>query len=227
MLSADLLQKLTVWALPLLIGMTWHEAAHAYVAWRLGDDTAYRQGRVTLNPLKHIDPFGTILLPAILLLSRSPFLFGYAMTAVNYRNLRNLRRDMALVAVAGPAMNLALAILSAALLSLWLRLTGNPSGWLAATLTASFSFNLLLAVLNIIPLPPLDGGRVAIALLPPALAIPLARLERWGMLVFLGLFLVLPLVSREIGMRLDVFGWLVRGPMLLLHEVIATLVGLN
>lgn len=223
---ADIVQRFSVWALPLILAMTWHEAAHAYVAWRLGDDSVYRRGLVTLNPLKHIDPFGTVILPAILLLSGSPFLFGYAQTAVDMRNMRNYRRDLALVAVAGPAMNLALAVISAALLSAWVHVMGDAKGWVTSTLAVSFFFNLLLVVINMLPLPPLDGGRVAIGLLPPVLAIPLARLERWGMFIFLGLFLVLPLLSRELGLPVDVFGLLLV-PIQALQHVIASLVGLK
>ncbi|MGH6930350.1 MAG: site-2 protease family protein, partial [Dongiaceae bacterium] len=186
-MSPDLIQQIAIWALPVLLAITLHEAAHGFAALRLGDDTAYRLGRVTLNPLKHIDPFGTVIMPALLLISGAPFVFGYAKPVpVNFRRLRDPKRGMVLVAAAGPGMNLALALASVILLRLWLDTTGISEGWVSGTLQASLVLNLVLAVFNMIPLPPLDGGRVAVGLLPRSLAIPLARLERWGMFIILG-----------------------------------------
>jgi Zn-dependent protease len=223
-MSPDLIQQLAIWALPVLLAITLHEAAHGFAALRLGDDTAYRLGRVTLNPLKHIDPFGTVIMPGILLLAGAPFLFGYAKPVpVNFRRLRDPRRDMVLVAAAGPGMNLALALASAILLRLWLDTTGSSEGWAWETLNASLVLNLVLAVFNMIPLPPLDGGRVAVGLLPRGLAIPLARLERWGMFIVLGL-LILPSLSQQLGFRIDVLGWLLVVPVRLLRDMIVGLV---
>lgn len=220
----SLVQQVTVWALPVLLAITLHEAAHALAAWRLGDDTAYRQGRVSLNPLNHIDPFGTIIMPAMLLLSGAPFLFGYAKPVpVNYRRLRDPRRGMVLVAAAGPAMNLALAFASVLLLSFWLKGTGAAGGWVFANLINSLQLNIVLAVFNMIPMPPLDGGRVAVGLLPRALAIPLARLERWGMLIILGL-LILPALLREFGIHINILGWLVGVPANFLADLMFRLV---
>src|SRR5262245_36376560 len=175
-MSPELVQQIAVWALPVLLAITLHEAAHGFAALRFGDDTAYRLGRVTLNPLKHIDPFGTIIMPGILLISGAPFLFGYAKPVpVNFRRLRDPRWHTVLVAAAGPGMNLALALASIILLRVWLETTGSYEGWAPRTLEASLVLNLVLAVFNMIPLPPLDGGRVAVGLLPRSLAIPLAR----------------------------------------------------
>lgn len=223
-MSPDLIQQITIWALPVLLAITLHEAAHGFAALRLGDDTAYRLGRVTLNPLKHIDPFGTVIMPGLLLISGAPFLFGYAKPVpVNFRRLRDPKRDMVLVAAAGPGMNLALALASVILLRVWLEATGTDEGWAPDTLQASLVLNLVLAVFNMIPLPPLDGGRVAVGLLPHSLAIPLARLERWGMFIVLGL-LILPSLSQQLGLRIDVLGWLLVGPVLFLREMITRLV---
>jgi Zn-dependent protease len=225
-MSSDVVQLVTIWILPVLLAITLHEAAHGFAALRLGDDTAYRLGRVTLNPLKHIDPFGTIIMPAILLLSGAPFLFGYAKPVpVDFRRLRDPKRGMVLVAAAGPAMNLLLALASVILLRLWVGATGTETGWAPANLFNSLLLNLVLAVFNMIPLPPLDGGRVAVGLLPRALAIPLARLERWGMFIILGL-LILPSLSQQLGFRIDVLGWLVRGPVNFLAEAMVRLVSL-
>jgi Zn-dependent protease len=223
-MSPDLIQQITIWVLPVLLAITLHEAAHGFAALRLGDDTAYRLGRVTLNPLKHIDPFGTIIMPALLLISGAPFLFGYAKPVpVNFRRLRDPKRGMVLVAAAGPGMNLALALASVILLRLWLETTGMREGWVSGTLQASLVLNLVLAVFNMIPLPPLDGGRVAVGLLPRSLAMPLARLERWGMFIVLGL-LILPSVSEQLGRRVDVLGWLLDVPVRFLQEMIIRLV---
>jgi Zn-dependent protease len=223
-MSPDLVQQITIWVLPVLLAITLHEAAHGFAALRFGDDTAYRLGRVTLNPLKHVDPFGTVIMPGLLLLSGAPFLFGYAKPVpVNFRRLRDPKRDMVLVAAAGPGMNLALALASVILLRLWLETTGISEGWVSGTLQASLVLNLVLAVFNMIPLPPLDGGRVAVGLLPRSLAIPLARLERWGMFIILGL-LILPFVSQQLGLRIDVLGWLLDVPVRFLQEMIIRLV---
>jgi Zn-dependent protease len=225
-MPADLVQQIAIWALPVLLAITLHEAAHGFAALRFGDDTAYRLGRVTLNPLKHIDPFGTIIMPGLLLLSGAPFLFGYAKPVpVNFRRLRDPRRHMVLVAAAGPGMNLALALASVILLRLWVETSGIGEGWVVSTLQASLILNLVLAVFNMIPLPPLDGGRVAVGVLPRPLAIPLARLERWGMFIILGL-LILPAVSQQLGLRIDVLGWLLEPVVRFLYEMMIRLVSL-
>ena len=204
----------STWILPVLIAITFHEAAHAYAAWKLGDDTAYRQGRVTFNPLKHVDPFGTILVPALLLVTASPFLFGWARPIpVAFHRLSHPRRDMALVAIAGPLTNVALAVISALLFHILSSLPTSTAAWLGKTLYQSILLNLLLAIFNMLPIPPLDGSRIALSVMPGALAQPYARLERFGLLIVLGLVFVLPMIGRELGVDLNLFRWLVGTPL--------------
>ncbi|QWG11484.1 site-2 protease family protein [Bradyrhizobium sediminis] len=205
------LYDISVWVLPLLIAITFHEAAHGFVAHRLGDDTAFRLGRVSFNPLKHIDPFGTVVLPGILLLSHSPFLFGYAKPVpVNFRALKHPRLDMVWVALAGPATNILLALAAAAAFHALPLAPANSAQWIADNLKNSLVINVVLAVFNMLPIPPLDGGRVAVGLLPNVLAYPLSRLEPYGMLILIGILIVLPLAGSQFGLNLDVISTILR-----------------
>ena len=215
----------SIWVLPVLFAITLHEAAHGWVAWRLGDPTAKMLGRVSFNPLRHIDLFGTILLPAMLVFIRAPFLFGWAKPVpVDFRRLGHPRRDMALVAAAGPAANILLAIGSAAMLHLLPLMPVEVAEWTAHNLLNSIHLNLVLAVLNMLPLPPLDGGRVAVGLLPDSLARPLAKLERFGLFILIGLLFLVPMVGDRLGVDLDIFAWLVHEPVNFLTRVIAAIV---
>ena len=196
---------LSVWVLPLIIAITFHEAAHGFVAHALGDNTAYDRGRVSFNPLKHIDPFGTLILPAMLLLAHSPFLFGYAKPVpVNFRALRNPRIDMVWVALAGPATNIALALVAALAFHILGFLPANTSQWVADNLKNALLINVVLAVFNMLPIPPLDGGRVAVGLLPRRLGAALARLEPFGMLILIGILILLPVAGSQFGLNLDI-----------------------
>ncbi|HEV7635436.1 MAG TPA: site-2 protease family protein [Bradyrhizobium sp.] len=205
------LYDLSVWVLPLIIAITFHEAAHGFVAHARGDDTAWERGRVTFNPLKHIDPFGTLILPGMLLLAHSPFLFGYAKPVpVNFRALRNPRIDMVWVALAGPATNIILALAAALAFHALPVIPAGAAQWVADNLRNALVINVVLAVFNMLPIPPLDGGRVAVGLLPRALAAPLARLEPYGMLILIALLILLPLAGSQLGLNLDVISAILR-----------------
>ncbi len=185
------LETVALVAVPVVFAITLHEAAHGYVARLFGDQTAWMLGRVTLNPLKHIDPVGTILVPGVLLLTGAPFVFGWAKPVpVNFGNLRHPKRDMIWVAGAGPAANFVMALL-------WVLLLGmaGSGGWLASEGLQQIAHygiivNLVLMALNLLPIPPLDGGRIAVGLLPGRASYALSRVEPYGFFVILALLLI-------------------------------------
>jgi Zn-dependent protease len=198
---AEIGQTLSVWFLPVVTAITLHEAAHAWVADRLGDDTARSLGRVSFNPIRHVDPFGTLLLPGFLVLVGAPFVFGWAKPVpVAFHRLRNPKRDMVWVALAGPGINIALAILAGLLLQPLGQMEANRfTLWLWENLKNAIMANVVLACFNMLPIPPLDGGRVLTGLLPGPLAWRFAGLERYGLLIVLVAVFLVPMVSRELG----------------------------
>lgn len=184
---------ISIWALPVLFAVVLHEVAHGRVAYLLGDDTSKMLGRLSLNPLKHIDPVGTVLIPLMLLVLQAPFLFGYAKPVpVNFRKLRSPRRDMILVALAGPLTNLVLALLSTLVLFLVWQLPLEMMWFIdpvSLMCQASIVINIVLCVFNLLPIPPLDGGRVAVGLLPYKQANLLSKVEPYGFFIIIALMI--------------------------------------
>jgi Zn-dependent protease len=223
--SLENLQLVVVSILPIIFAITLHEAAHGYVAKLCGDRTAEMLGRVSLNPLRHIDPVGTILVPIIGLIAGG-FFFGWAKPVpVNYRALNHPRLDSVLVAIAGPATNVLLAVIS---ILLWRIIPFLPSAaqtWTSYMLAQSFKLNLILAVLNMLPVPPLDGGRVAVGLLPNPLSRQLAELEPIGIPLFIVVFFLVPMIGEAMHRNLDLFTPLIAQPAEDLGDVLLSLLG--
>ncbi|MBV16659.1 MAG: site-2 protease family protein [Thalassospira sp.] len=203
----------STWVVPVLFAVTLHEAAHGFAAKLFGDDTAQRLGRLSLNPIRHIDPVGTVLIPALLLITAAPFLFGYAKPVpVAFHRLHPQRLGVIGVAVAGPLTNVLLAIVSILLL-VWLpSFSPAVNDWLGTMLNQSIWLNCILAVFNMLPIPPLDGGRVLTAISPLPIARVLARMEKTGMIILIGLVFLLPYVTSKLGIYLPIFQWLVIEP---------------
>lgn len=229
MIPDGLFYTVSTWALPVLLAVTLHEAAHGWVAMKLGDPTAKDLGRVSFNPLKHIDPVGTVILPALLMLaSGGRFMFGFAKPVpVNFSRLHRPKRDMILVAAAGPGINLVMALVAAIAFYGVILLDQSYRDWGAHNLANALWINLLLAVFNMLPIPPLDGGRVAVGLLPWSIGQYLARLERVGIFIVLGGIFVLPWIGGMMGLELNVFWWLVISPVEHLQDAILNIVGLR
>ena len=223
----SLVQKISIWVVPVLLGITVHEVAHGWIARKLGDNTAFMLGRLTLNPLKHVDPVGTILIPGMLLLLQAGFIFGYAKPVpINWKNLKQPKRDMALVAAAGPVANLLMAIGWALLLRLGVVL-GDSGFALVYMGVAGISINGILMILNLLPLPPLDGGRVLTGLLPGPIAYKFSRIEPYGFFILIGLLVtgvlgavLWPLISFFISMMVPVSGLSAQQFQLLLMTLI-------
>lgn len=183
----DLIQTFAVYALPILFAITLHEAAHAYAAKYFGDTTAYAQGRLSLNPIRHIDPVGTLLIPIVLYLVGSPFLFGYAKPVpVNFGNLRNPKKQMAFVALAGPLANLAMALMWL-LLMIFLHAFNVNEEFFMRMAQAGILINLVIFALNLFPIPPLDGGRIVTSMLPHKYAYKFSQLEPYGFFILIGM----------------------------------------
>lgn len=215
MLEFSLVQKVIIWAIPVLFAITLHEVAHGWVALRLGDRTAQMMGRLTLNPIKHVDPIGTLLVPGILLLMGG-FIFGWAKPVpVSYQNLRKPKTDMAWVALAGPMANLVMATIWALVAKIGLSLVQSGVGLGEAMMfmgVAGVLINAMLMMLNLLPLPPLDGGRILVSMLPGPVGWQVSRLETYGFFILLGLLyfgilgmILWPLISGLLSVLATIF----------------------
>jgi Zn-dependent protease len=227
-MSSELLTQIAIFAIPVILAITFHEAAHGFVALHFGDTTAKNAGRVTLNPIAHIDPLGTIILPLLLIYSNAGFVFGWAKPVpVNFGALKDPRWNMIWVAAAGPGMNLVLAVISAFVLYATMNLSGVELSSLSNALTVSIEINLVLAVFNMLPIPPLDGSKILAPLLPTVLARPYLGLDRFGMTILLVLLVAAPILAQQMGTSFDVFVPLVQQPAEFLMRTLLSTIGLS
>lgn len=219
----------TAFILPFMFVIIMHEIAHGYVAMKLGDKTAYMMGRLTLNPMAHIDLFGSIILPAILIITKSPFLFGWAKPVpVNFNLLKKPKKDMGLVALAGPLANILIAVIFAVLLKLSVRFFGKGSEqmslWIYLNLQNGIMISLFLAAFNLFPVLPLDGGRILMSLLPDKWSYKYGETEKYGFVILIGLLIFLPSIGNRLNLNLDVIhiyiDWMMDGLLRLLSFVI-------
>ena len=222
---------LSIWVLPVITAITLHEAAHGWAAEKLGDDTARRLGRVSFNPLRHVDLFGTILLPGLLLLGSllggPKLIFGWAKPVpVDFSRLRRPKRDMIWVALAGPGINVALALLISLLMHVVVAVPPSTvSLWIWSNLDNALLVNVVLACFNMLPIPPLDGGRVLTGLLPMELAIRFARIERFGLLILIGVIFLVPLLAQQFGYTINPLAAVLLPIIEVVHALILTVTG--
>ncbi len=223
MTGSELIYTITTWAIPLILAIVVHEVAHGYVALLCGDRTARDEKRLTLNPWAHVDIVGTIILPVILLLSKAPFLVGWAKPVpVNYGNLNRPNRDMALVALAGPISNILLAVVFVLIGKMCFNVMeyGSPAlTWVMENVHNGVVFSLILAAFNMIPILPLDGGRILLALLPPEYAIKYQRFEPYGMMILFGLIFLPSLIG------INIIGWFLGTAFPWLYRLVMLITG--
>ena len=223
----DKVWKFSVFVLPLFLSIVLHEIAHGFVAWRLGDDTAKKAGRLTLNPIPHFDPIGSFLVPMVLMLSGSSFLFGWAKPVpVNYWRLNHPKKDMGLVALAGPLMNFILAIVCGVVVTVGDRYLANTpfNQWLMGNFAVGYLLSLSLCAFNLFPVLPLDGGRIMVSLLPKSLSEKYAQTERYGFVLLGVIFFVLPSVAASTGLNVDILSrymdWMQTGLLRIMSFII-------